>query len=60
MNRGKKSNNKAVHFESRKQKLVTCPYCWTDQRTERDSCFRCGAKFIYLEEGFTAKIEPSR
>jgi len=60
MNKDKRSNQKAVHFESRSQKLVTCPHCWTDQRTERNSCYRCGAEFIYLDEGFTANMEPSR
>lgn len=44
------SNRNHIMIESRKQKLVTCPYCWTDQRTERDFCYRCGAEFIYRDE----------
>jgi len=40
----------AVFIASRSQKLVTCPHCWTDQRTERDFCYRCGAEFVYLDE----------
>lgn len=60
MNTDKKTNNQAVHFESRMQNLITCPYCWTDQRTERNFCFGCGAEFLYLDESLTAKIEPSR
>lgn len=50
MNKDNKSNQKTVHFESRKQRSVTCPYCWTDQRTERDFCYLCGAEFVYLDE----------
>jgi len=56
MNKEKKSNKKAVHFESRSQKLVTCPYCWTDQRAERDHCYRCGAEFLYLDELIICRI----
>ncbi len=45
-----RSNRNHIMLESRKQKFVTCPYCWTDQRTERDFCYRCGAEFIYRDE----------
>lgn len=41
---------KSVIVKSRAQKYVTCPHCWTDQRTERDFCYRCGAAFVYLDE----------
>lgn len=37
-----------VLIESREQKFVTCPHCWTDQRTDRDFCYRCGAVFKFL------------
>jgi hypothetical protein len=43
-------DNKQVMVESRGQKFVTCPHCWTDQRTDRDFCYRCGSAFIYLDE----------
>jgi predicted amidophosphoribosyltransferase len=39
-----------VIVESREQKFVTCPHCWTDQRTERNFCYCCGARFIYHDE----------
>ncbi len=60
MSNDKKSNQKTVHFKSRRQRFVTCPHCWTDQRTERGFCFRCGAEFIYLDELEIRKMEPSR
>ena len=37
-------------FASRSQKIVTCPHCWTTQRTERDRCYQCGAIFRYRDE----------
>ena len=49
--------NNQVIVESRRSKVVTCPHCWTDQRTERDFCYRCGAEFIYLDE--TAEKNPA-
>lgn len=60
MNKDKRANPKTVYFESRRQRFATCPYCWTDQRTERDLCYRCSAEFVYLDEDFTANMEPSR
>ena len=45
-----KNQAKQVIVPSREVKILTCPYCWTDQRTERDFCYRCGAGFIYLDE----------
>lgn len=44
------SDRKHVMVESRKQKFVTCPHCWTEQRTERNFCYFCGAEFIYRDE----------
>ncbi|MDF2656465.1 MAG: hypothetical protein K0R19_2939 [Bacillota bacterium] len=42
--------NQNVRFASRKQKVVTCPYCWTDQRSSRNFCYCCGAAFVFLDE----------
>lgn len=42
---------------SRNQRFITCPHCWTEQRTERDFCYRCGTRFIYLDE--KAKKNPA-
>jgi predicted amidophosphoribosyltransferase len=39
-----------VFVESRRLKTVTCPHCWTEQRTDRDFCYRCGAAFVYLDK----------
>lgn len=39
-----------VLIPSRTVKSVTCPHCWTDQRTERDFCYHCGAAFHYQDE----------
>lgn len=57
MNKYKKNitNNNPVIVNTRQQKTVTCPYCWTEQRTERDFCYRCGAAFIYLDETVAVK-----
>ena len=46
----RKAYNKYVMVESREQKFITCPHCWTDQRTDRDFCYGCGAVFFYLNE----------
>lgn len=46
----KKADMKCVMVESRRQKFIACPHCWTEQRTERDFCYRCGAEFVYLDE----------
>ena len=45
------ANKKTVVVPSRSQKFVTCPRCWTDQRTDRDFCYQCGAEFLYRDEG---------
>lgn len=50
MNKKNKGNSNCVIVESRRQKTVSCPYCWTDQRTDRNFCYRCGAEFVYLDE----------
>lgn len=44
------AGNNFVTVYSREQGFVTCPHCWTDQRTDRDFCYRCGAVFIYKDE----------
>lgn len=44
------ADHRYVMIESRGQKFITCPHCWTDQRTDRDFCYRCGASFFYLNE----------
>lgn len=46
----RKTYNNYVMVESREQKFITCPHCWTDQRTDRDFCYGCGAEFIFLDE----------
>lgn len=50
MNEKTEPKRNHVMVESREQKLVTCPHCWTDQRTERNFCYFCGAEFIYRDE----------
>lgn len=45
-----KTDGKQVMVESRKLGFLTCPHCWTDQRTERNFCYFCGAGFIYRDE----------
>ncbi|MBR0596815.1 hypothetical protein [Sinanaerobacter chloroacetimidivorans] len=45
----KDSNHDAFCF-SRKCRTVTCPHCWTDQRADRNFCYRCGIKFMYADE----------
>lgn len=50
MNEKIKWNRSCILINSRSQKSLTCPHCWTDQRTERDFCYRCGAVFVYLDE----------
>ena len=37
-------------FDSREARVVVCPHCWTEQRTERDFCYHCGARFVYTNE----------
>lgn len=48
-------NKNQVFIPSRRQRLIACPYCWTDQRTDRDFCYRCGAEFTYLDEADSGK-----
>jgi predicted amidophosphoribosyltransferase len=50
MNEKTGPDKKHVMVESRKQRFVTCPHCWTEQRTERNFCYFCGAEFVYLDE----------
>lgn len=28
--------------------MAWCPHCWTQQRAERDVCYRCGAQIMRL------------
>jgi predicted amidophosphoribosyltransferase len=46
----KMTDNNFIMVNSREQGFVTCPHCWTDQRADRDFCYRCGAVFIYKDE----------
>lgn len=46
----KKTYRNYIMAGSREQKVITCPHCWTDQRTDRDFCYRCGAVFLYQDE----------
>lgn len=48
--RGVDRKKAVVTFEDRRNTIVSCPHCWTDQRSERDFCYRCGATFVYLNE----------
>lgn len=50
MNGNEKTNSNFIMVKSRSQNFVTCPNCWTDQRTDRDFCYRCGSVFIYQDE----------
>jgi len=40
----------SVAFATRPRVSVSCPHCWTDQRSNRDTCYRCGVSFHYLDE----------
>ena len=42
--------DKTAVFDSREEKSVVCPHCWTEQRTDREFCYHCGARFVYLDE----------
>lgn len=56
--KGVHPNEKAmpdVLLRTRPQGAVICPHCWTAQRNERSVCYRCGARFVYLDEA-----EPNR
>lgn len=37
----------AVWFGNRPPHAVVCPVCWTHQRPDRESCYRCGARFVF-------------
>jgi predicted amidophosphoribosyltransferase len=50
----KMTDNNFVMVDSRDEGFVACPHCWTDQRTDRDFCYRCGTAFIYKDE---SKVE---
>lgn len=39
-----------VAFATRPAVLVSCPCCWTDQRANRNRCWRCEAQFVFLDE----------
>lgn len=54
-----KQPEKCAIFKTRQQPVITCPCCWTDQRAERNFCYQCGAKFIYLDERTAAKDRPA-
>lgn len=46
----KQSPKPDVIFETRPANGIFCPHCWTKQRSNRKFCYRCSAKFIYLDE----------
>lgn len=50
MKEKEKTNSNFIMVKTRSQNFVTCPNCWTDQRTERDFCYWCGSAFIYQDE----------
>lgn len=58
MNRNHSPSKQHVLFQTRKDRIVTCPYCWTDQRTERNFCYQCGAGFSYGDEA-KPDVKPS-
>ena len=53
---GKNTGPCDVFLPSRAVKAITCPHCWTAQRTERDFCCRCGAAFRFLDEERGARV----
>lgn len=46
----RKAQQAEAVFPQRPPVAVTCPHCWQEQRALRDSCWRCGARFIYESE----------
>ena len=46
----RRPNRREVIFETRPNGPITCPHCWTAQQSDRDFCYRCEAKFIFLDE----------
>ena len=38
-------------FPQRPPVAVTCPNCWKEQRSVRNSCWCCGTQFFYESEG---------
>ena len=47
----------SVAFATRPRVSVTCPCCWTDQRSYRNACYHCGRAFLYLDEQLTTRID---
>lgn len=39
-----------VHFSSRPTSTIVCPLCNREQKSNRATCFQCGAKFIFDDE----------
>jgi hypothetical protein len=44
------SDKHEVKFESRKMESVRCPCCYAIQKSDRNSCFKCGSVFVYEDE----------
>lgn len=45
-------NNNApdVLFSTRPPVALTCSNCWKEQRAERNICYGCGARFVFMDE----------
>lgn len=44
------NQSKTVFFETRNEAMLSCPHCWTEQRSDRDFCYQCGAHFHFTDE----------
>jgi len=50
----------SIAFTTRPLVSVTCPRCWTDQRSDRNICYCCGGAFLYLDEQPSTRIDLQR
>lgn len=48
-----------VMFTTRPRVAVTCPLCWTEQRSRRNTCYHCEARFVYADEQAPAMPPPN-
>ncbi len=44
------SKRRHLLFEERPAVALTCENCWTEQRSDRDLCYRCGTPFVFKNE----------
>lgn len=51
---------KPARFPGRPPIALTCPHCWTEQRAERNRCYRCGAEFCFDDEAELPNREEER